>query len=131
MMEALMERKATHIAHVVCSLFLLAGCSYNPFSLNNHETGNPAGAIIGAGAGGGAVALLHGSRYYIGLGGLIGGTVGYYVTTLRYDSGGVIQGGGKVYKIGDLIGIYIPTDNLFESNTDVLLPQAFPILDSA
>jgi len=124
-----MKRKATLITVLVCSL--LVSCSYNPFITNNHETGSPGGAIIGAGIGGGGVALLDGTKPYIGLGAIIGGAVGYYVTTLRYDSGGVIQGGGKVYKLGDLIGIYIPSDNLFEPNTAEFLPLAGPILDSA
>jgi len=132
-----MERNAKLISYTfliaafICSLFLLASCSYNPFIANNHETGNPAAAVIGAAAGGGAIALLHGSKPYIGVGAILGGAVGYYVTTLRYDSGGIIQAGGKVYKIGDFIGIYIPSDNLFEPNTDEFLPTACPILDSA
>ncbi len=130
MMETIMKRKATYITLAVCALSLLSSCSFNPFTTDNHETGSPVSAAIGAGIGGGSVALLRGHKFYIGLGSVIGGAVGYYVSTLRYASGGVIQGGGKVYQVGEIIGIYIPTDNMFDSNTDVLLPQAFPILDS-
>jgi outer membrane protein OmpA-like peptidoglycan-associated protein len=125
-----MERIAKIIAALVFSLPLLAGCSYNPFIADNHETGKPIGAAIGAGIGGGGVALLGGTKPYIGLAALAGGAIGYYVTTLRYDSGGVLQGGGQVYKIGDFTGIYIPSDKLFEPNTAEFLPQAGPILDS-
>lgn len=125
-----MIRKAIFIAVLICSLPWLISCSFNPFTTNNHETGNPAGAVIGAGIGAGGIALLGGTRPYIALGGILGGAAGYYVTTLRYDSGGVIQAGGKVYKVGDLIGIYIPSDNLFEPNTTEFLPQAGSILDS-
>lgn len=110
---------------------LISSCSYNPFYSENHTTGSAAGAAIGAGVGAGGVALLGGSKPLMVLAGLGGGAVGYYVTTLRYDSGGVIQGGGQVYKVGDYIGIYIPTDSLFDSNTADFLPRAKPILDSA
>lgn len=111
-------------------LSLLCSCSYNPFLAENHETGSPAGAAVGAGVGAGGVALLGGSRAYIWSAGLIGGAVGYYMTTLRYDSGGVMQAGGKVYKVGDFVGIYIPTDNLFEPNSSEFSPYAEPILQS-
>ena len=88
-------------------------------------------AALGAGVGAGGVALLGGTKATMVVAGIAGGTIGYYVTTLRYASGGILQAGGKVYKIGDYLGIYIPTDNLFEPNTADLLPQAAPILDSA
>jgi outer membrane protein OmpA-like peptidoglycan-associated protein len=125
-----MKRKVKQFAAVVFSLPLLAGCTYNPFIADNNTTGSPVGAAIGAGVGAGSVALLGGSKPYIGLAGLAGGAIGYYVTTLRYESGGILQAGGKVYKIGDNLGIYIPTDQVFEPNTDEFLPQARPILDS-
>lgn len=109
----------------------LASCSYNPFITNNHTTGSAEGTVIGAGVGAGGVALLGGSKPLIALAGLGGGMLGYYVTTLRFDSGGVIRGGGQVYRVGDTVGIYIPSDNLFEPNTATFLPQAEPILNSA
>lgn len=110
---------------------LLTGCSYNPFLFNNRTTGDATGALVGTAAGAGGAALLGGTRPLIALAGLGGGALGYYVTTLRYDSGGVIQGGGQVYKTGDLVGIYIPVHILFEPNTADFLPKAVPILDSA
>jgi outer membrane protein OmpA-like peptidoglycan-associated protein len=110
---------------------LLASCSFNPFIPNNQETGSPLGAAVGAGVGAGGVAALGGSKTMMGIAGLAGGAVGYYVTTLRYDSGGILQAGGKVYHVGDTVGIYIPSDQLFEPNTDEFLPQSKPILDSA
>ncbi|WP_172622680.1 OmpA family protein [Aquicella siphonis] len=125
-----MKRTAKTIAALILSLPLLASCSYNPFIPDNHTTGSPVGAAIGAGIGAGGVAALGGTKPYIGLAGLAGGAIGYYVTTLRYDSGGIMQAGGKVYKIGDFVGIYIPTDRLFEPNTAEFLPQSKPILDS-
>ena len=122
--------KKACIGSLLLSCFLTS-CSYNPFISNNHTTGNAGGALIGAGVGAGSVAALGGSKTFMTAFGMGGGAVGYYVTTLRYDSGGVMQGGGKVYRIGDRLGIYIPTDNLFDTNSAELLPQAGPILDSA
>jgi outer membrane protein OmpA-like peptidoglycan-associated protein len=112
-------------------LGLLTSCSYNPFISNNHTTGSATAAVVGAGVGAGGLAILGGSKPLIALAGIGGGAVGYYASTLRYDSGGVIRGGGKVYKVGDFVGLYIPSDKLFEPNTADFLPQATPILDSA
>ncbi|MBA3661480.1 MAG: OmpA family protein [Gammaproteobacteria bacterium] len=110
---------------------LICGCSYNPFIANNHLTGSPAGAAIGAGVGVGGTALLNAPKPVMAIAGIGGGMLGYYVTTLRYDAGGIFQAGGQVYKVGGFIGIYMQTDKLFETNTAILLPQAEPILDSA
>lgn len=126
-----MKRKVTLLCSVILTLPLLASCSYNPFIADNHETGSPIGAAIGAGVGTGGVAALGGTKLAMAVGGLAGGATGYYVTSLRYDSGDIIQSGGKVYTIGDMVGIYIPSDKLFEPNTDEFLPQAHDILESA
>lgn len=125
-----MKWKVNIVCLFTLSLSLLAGCTYNPFLMDNHTTGSPMAAGIGAGVGAGTIALLGGSKAMMVAGGLAGGAIGYYATTLRYASGGVLLAGGKVYKIGDYLGIYIPTDNLFESNTADFLPKAKPILDS-
>jgi len=118
--------------NLISALFpLLASCTYNPFLADNHTTGSPLAAGLGAGIGASGAALLGAPKSLMVLSGLAGGAIGYYVTTLRYASGGVLQAGGKVYKIGDYLGIYIPTDHLFEPNTADFLPQAPPILDSA
>lgn len=126
-----MKRIVTLVGTLTCSMALLAGCTYNPFISNNHTTGSATSTLVGAGVGAGTVGLLGGSKPLIAAGGIMGGVVGYYVSTLRYDSGGVIQATGQVYKVGDYVGIYIPTDKLFEVNTADFLPQAGPILDSA
>lgn len=110
---------------------LLVGCSYNPLSGNNHTTGSPVGAISGAAVGGVGVAALGGTKPLMGVGGVIGGAIGYYTTTQRFDAGGIVQVGGQVYTVGQYVGIYIPTDKLFEPNTAELLPQAEAALDSA
>ncbi|RDI44595.1 OmpA family protein [Aquicella lusitana] len=125
-----MKREA-NVLRLVLMLFFLSGCSYNPFISNNHTTGSPVGAAAGAGVGAGSIAVLGGSKTLMTVGGLGGGALGYYMTTLRYDAGGVIQSGGQVYKVGDFVGINIPSDKLFEPNSAEFLPQAGPILDSA
>jgi outer membrane protein OmpA-like peptidoglycan-associated protein len=131
-MEISMKRKVTIISALALSLSLLSGCTYNPFTPgSNDTTGSAAGTLIGAGAGAGSIALLGGTRYPIIAGGLVGGALGYYATTLRFASGGVMQTGGKVYKVGEIVGIYIPTDRIFELNTADFTPAAIPVLDSA
>lgn len=109
----------------------LTACSYNPFISNNHDTGSVEGRVVGTVAGAGTMTALGAPNPVRIIAGLTGGSVGYYVTTLRYDAGGVMQSGGEVYQIGDYVGIMIPTDKLFEPNTSDFLPQANPILDSA
>lgn len=126
-----MNSKVSLACISLLSLSLLASCSYNPLIPDNYGTGNPAGAVIGAGIGAGGVALLGGPKAAMGVAGLAGGAIGYYVTTLRYDSGGILQYGGKVYKIGKFVGIYIPSEKLFEPNTANFLPQSLYILESA
>lgn len=116
---------------ILCFLLLLTSCSYNPFRFNNRTTGSPTAALVGATVGAGSVALVTSSKPLILLGGLTGGAFGYYVTTLRYDAGGVIHGCGEVYKVGDYVGIVIPSDKLFEPNTADFLPSAPYILNSA
>lgn len=111
-------------------IFISSGCTYNPFIGNNETTGNVLGAGLGAAGGAGIVSAIGGTKPMIALGGIGGGMFGYYMTTLRHDSGGIIKGGGQVYKVGNFIGIYIPSDSLFEPNTAELLPMSVPILDS-
>jgi outer membrane protein OmpA-like peptidoglycan-associated protein len=98
---------------------------------DNHTTGSPWGAAAGAAIGAGGVAALGGPKMYMGLAGLGGGAIGYYVTTLRYDSGGIMQAGGQVYSVGEYVGIEIPTDKLFEPNSAEFTPYASNVLDSA
>lgn len=124
-----MQRTITSIC-VLITFLLLTGCAYNPFIRNNNTTGSPVSTLVGAGAGAGSIALLGGTKPWITAAGLVGGAFGYYVSTLRHDAGAIIRYGGQVYKVGDFIGIYIPTDCLFESNTPDFLPRARAILDS-
>jgi outer membrane protein OmpA-like peptidoglycan-associated protein len=126
-----MKMEATIIASTLLASLFLSGCTFNPFTTNNHTTGSATGAVVGAAAGAGGVALLGGPKQLMAIAGIGGGMLGYYVTTLRYDSAGVIRRGGQVYQVGDFVGINIPSDNLFEPNTAEFLPQAEPILDSA
>ncbi len=111
-------------------LMPLSGCSFNPFTTDNEMTGSAGPTIAGGAIGAGTAALLGGSKYTIGLAGLAGASLGYYVSTLTFDAGGIRQAGGQVYTLGDYATIEIPTDTLFESNTAKLLPEASPALDS-
>jgi flagellar motor protein MotB len=125
------QRLAGSTAILLFISLIITACSFNPFIENNRLTGSPVSTAIGAGAGAGTMALIGGSKPLIALGGIGGGIIGYYVSTLRFAAGGIIQAGGQVYQIGDYVGIYIPTDQLFGVNTDEWRPQAFTILDSA
>lgn len=126
-----MKMEAKRSVALLLSGLVLSSCSFNPFSSNNHLTGDPAVTLIGAGAGAGTVAALGGSNTAIALGGIGGGLIGYYATTLRYTAGGLMQYGGQVYQVGQYIGIYIPSDQLFLPNSTDFKPQAMSILDSA
>lgn len=125
----MIKRKVIKVACLLLS-FCFSACSFNPFISHHHETGSPTSAIIGAAIGAGSVGVLGGSKTLMLAAGLGGGAIGYYVSTLRFEAGGIMQTGGEVYQAGDYIGIYIPTDNMFEPNTAELLPQAKSILDS-
>lgn len=111
-------------------LLFVTSCSYNPFISNNHTTGSAAGALVGAAITGGSTAALDASKGIVLTTGVIGGMLGYYLTTLRSDAAEIVQASGKVYHVGDYLGIYVPSDKLFEPNTADLLPQAGRILDS-
>lgn len=112
-------------------MLLMTACSYNPFRTNNEMTGNLWGAGIGAAAGVGTAAIVgNSSSFWYGVAGLTGASIGYYVTSLRFASAGIIQSGGQVFTLGDYVTIEVPTDELFDSNTADLLPNAEPIMKS-
>lgn len=113
-------------------LLMIASCTFNPFTTNNRLTGSALSTGAGAAAGVGAVAFIGQTTKPVPLiaGGVVGAAIGYYVSTLRFASGGVIQGGGQVFTLGDYVSIEIPTDNLFDTNTSELLEDSGPILDS-
>ncbi len=113
-------------------LVSITACSYNPFNNSDHLTGSAVGAGTGAVAGGTTAAVMgESSKPVLGLAALAGASIGYYVTSLRFDSAGIVQAGGQVYTLGDYATIEIPSDRLFETNSSDLLPQADAILKSA
>lgn len=67
----------------------------------------------------------------IGLAALGGAGIGYYMTSLPFAAGGVTAVGGQVYNVGEYVTIVIPTDKIFDVNSDDLLPEATPVLNSA
>jgi outer membrane protein OmpA-like peptidoglycan-associated protein len=112
-------------------LLALTACSFNPFTTQNDLTGSPAGVAVGAAVGAGSAAALGvSSKPTLGLAALGGAAIGYYVTTIRFDSAGIVQGGGQVFTLGDYATIVIPSDRLFDVNSSELLPEAEPILKS-
>lgn len=109
---------------LICAL-LFGSCS------PARDRGNLEGAFVGTAVGAGAVSLIGSTRYTLIPAGILGGALGYYVTTLRFTASGVTQAGGHVYQLGQYVTIDIPSDQLFEANTSDFLPQAFVILNSA
>lgn len=115
---------------VTCLLLATAGCSYNPFREDNQLTGSATYTAVGAGVGVLGAAAAGGSKAEMGIAGVAGGLIGYYASTLRFASGGIMHAGGQVYTVGQYITIEIPSDQLFDVNSSDLLPGAGAILDS-
>lgn len=112
------------------SIAAVTSCSFNPFRTDNELTGSAASTAVGAAVGGLTAAGVGGSKPEIGLAGLAGGLVGYYVSTLRFASGGILHFGGQVYTVGERVGIVIPSDVLFDVNSADFVPGAGGVLDS-
>ncbi len=118
------------VATLSFTLLLTTSCTYNPFSTNNHLTGNVAGPVLGAGAGVITAKILTLPKPLVWLAGIGGAGLGYYVTTLQFTANGVTQSGGRVYTLGDYVTINIPANKLFEDNSSELLLSSDPILTS-
>lgn len=117
------------------TLFLvlsLTACSYNPLSDSNHNTGSPVAATVGGAAGLG-IAASTGVKYWPVLGAATAGGagIGYYVSSLRFASSGIVNVGGQVYTQGDYVTIEFPTHRVFDTNSAELLPEAEPVLLSS
>lgn len=98
----------------------------------NHTTGTLAGTGIGGAVGlGTAAAFGVTSKPLLGLATIGGASIGYYISTLRFASAGIVQSGGQVYTLGDYLTIEIPTDQLFDVNSADLLPDGEAALLSA
>src|SRR5688572_2083994 len=103
-----MERKIRFTALVFLVLYGLSSCSSNPIGDTNKPTGSPAGLIGGAAIAGGGAALLGAPKAAVAALGIGGAALGYYLTTTRYASSGIVQAGGQVYTLGSYVGIEIP-----------------------
>lgn len=115
---------------VLITALSISACSLNPMRSDYQLTGTAEGTATGAVTAGATAWALHG-KSWIAPAAIIGGTLGYYTSTLRFASGGVMQAGGVVYTLGDFATIEIPSDKLFDVNTTDFLPEAGPILDSS
>jgi len=116
---------------IVISTLLFGGCSYNPFTTRNHLTGSVAAPIVGATAGGGAAAILGANRYFVGLAGLGGGALGYYLSSREFAASNMRANDGQVLTQGKFVTISLPIDYIFDTNSTELLPQAMPALRAA
>lgn len=121
-----MEQRITALFLTI--LLTLAGCA--PITRSNPPTGSYAGPLIGGAAGVATAGLFNASKTYLWVGGLAGAGLGYYFTSLRFDSGGILHAGGHVFTMGQVVTIEVPSDHLFETNTADFLPGTDPVLDS-
>lgn len=113
-------------------LLFFTACSYNPLSTTNHLTGDPVETAAGGAAGFGTAAAFGAkSHVVLGLAGLGGASIGYYMSTVRYDAAGIYHAGGQVFAVGDYTTIEIPTHTLFDNNTSDLTPIGNAALRSA
>jgi hypothetical protein len=124
------KSKLKILALLLCALFATTSCAPITEDSNNN-TGNPVALIGGAAAGAGTTAAFNASVPVIAGAGVAGAGLGYYLSTLRFASGGIIKLGGQVYTIGDYVIIDLPTDNMFDTNTTEFLPGADLALDGA
>jgi outer membrane protein OmpA-like peptidoglycan-associated protein len=121
-------KRLKFLATLLCAAFAAAGCA--PITEDtNPPPGSPVAMFAGGAAGVGATAVLNAPPPVIATAGVAGATLGYYLSSLRFASGGVIKLGGQVYTIGDYVIIDIPTDNMFDTNTTEFLPGADLALD--
>ncbi len=113
---------------LVFSLLALAGCQ--PISSSNPDTGNAGAAVAGGAVGVGIAALFHAPKLVLGLAGVGGAGLGYYLSTLRFSSAEIIQAGGKVFTQGEFVTIEVPSDYLFDTNSSDFNDGVEPVLDS-
>lgn len=117
---------------LLISSLMLTACSYNPLSSTNHNTGNAVETAAGGVAGfGTAAAFGVKSPVVLGLAGIGGASVGYYMSTIRYDAAGIYHAHGQVFAVGDYVTIEIPSNSIFDDNTADITPLGDAALRSA
>lgn len=111
---------------------MLTACSYNPLSSTNHSTGDPVETAAGGVAGFGTAAALGVTNHaLLGAAGIGGASIGYYMSTIRYDAAGIYHAGGQVFALGDYLTIELPTSSVFDDNSYDLSPTGNAALRSA
>ncbi|MDA8561588.1 OmpA family protein [Gammaproteobacteria bacterium] len=109
--------KTTNILFLIV-LTTITACTYNPLNRTNHLTGNPAETVAGGAiAFGSASALGATTTPLLGIATVGGASIGYYMSSIRYDAAGIYNAGGQVYAIGDYLSIEIPANSVFDDNT--------------
>ncbi len=117
---------------IILLLCLLTACSYNPLSSTNHNTGDPVEAAAGGVAGFGTAAAFGVTNHtLLGAAGIGGASIGYYMSTIRYDAAGIYHAGGQVFAVGDYVTIELPTSSVFDDNSYDLTPTGNAALRSA
>jgi len=124
----MMKLEKKIVCTLLCAALTLTGCA--PVSRSDPPTTNYITPVLTGAGTAAALRLAGASKYTIIGGGLLGAAVGYYFSSLRSDSAGIVHVGGQVFTLGEYVTIDIPTDNLFETNTAEFLPGSEAVLNS-
>src|SRR5438552_11652573 len=104
-MEVMAYQTKFVTALLLSCLVSLNGCSTS--NSLNPPTGNAIGAAAGGIVGASGAAILGAPKPVIALAGIGGAALGYYLTTMRFTSRGIIASGGQVYTLGDYVIINV------------------------
>jgi len=135
-----LQYKTTYTALLVCGGILLSSCTtLDPYTREEKTSNAAKGAAIGAAAGA-AVGLITGDNsaerkkralILAGIGGIAGGSVGYYMDQQEMKLRQQLEGTGvSVTRMGDNITLNMPGNITFATDSADLNSQFFEVLGS-
>ena len=135
-----LQYKTTYTALLVCGGILLSSCTtLDPYTREEKTSNAAKGAAIGAAAGA-AVGLITGDNsaerkkralILAGVGGIAGGSVGYYMDQQEMKLRQQLEGTGvSVTRMGDNITLNMPGNVTFAVASSDISASFYPVLDS-
>jgi outer membrane protein OmpA-like peptidoglycan-associated protein len=135
-----LQYKTTYTALLVCGGILLSSCTtLDPYTREEKTSNAAKGAAIGAAAGA-AVGLITGDNsaerkkralILAGIGGIAGGSVGYYMDQQEMKLRQQLEGTGvSVTRMGDNITLNMPGNVTFAVDSSDINASFYPVLDS-
>jgi outer membrane protein OmpA-like peptidoglycan-associated protein len=135
-----LQYKTTYTALLVCGGILLSSCTtLDPYTREEKTSNAAKGAAIGAAAGA-AVGLITGDNsaerkkralILAGVGGIAGGSVGYYMDQQEMKLRQQLEGTGvSVTRMGDNITLNMPGNVTFAVDSSDISASFYPVLDS-